>query len=230
MECGSLIEMADGKDTRTLCNSDKEPVYQKGASNSRAALPQFDPTAGIAVCGDATVYVIDSVLIPKEYFIDEDLELVEDQTQEVIDAPDPSDGLDYFKELLVAKGTLIQGVNTCNNMNPQFPNIDCLGEDGTVDVGPQGTFILILYYTILYCYIVYGMQCYTITYPHTRTPAYLVHSHSDYVPHTSTPNRNQIRIYIIVLYCLLTYIPLRSFLPSILNKNNINIISRCKCY
>jgi hypothetical protein len=230
MECGSLIEMADGKDTRTLCNSDKEPVYQKGASNSRAAMPQFDPTAGIAVCGDATVYVIDSVLIPKEYFIDEDLELVEDQTQEVIDAPDPSDGLDYFKELLVAKGTLIQGVNTCNNMNPQFPNIDCLGEDGTVDVGPQGTFILILYYTILYCYIVYGMQCYTITYPHTRTPAYLVHSHSDYVPHTSTPNRNQIRIYIIVLYCLLTYIPLRSFLPSILNKNNINIISRCKCY
>lgn len=137
MECGSLIEMADGKDTRTLCNSDKEPVYQKGASNSRAAMPQFDPTAGIAVCGDATVYVIDSVLIPKEYFIDEDLELVEDQTQEVIDAPDPSDGLDYFKELLVAKGTLIQGVNTCNNMNPQFPNIDCLGEDGTVDVGPQ---------------------------------------------------------------------------------------------
>jgi len=173
MECGSLIEMADGKDTRTLCNSDKEPVYQKGASNSRAAMPQFDPTAGIAVCGDATVYVIDSVLIPKEYFIDEDLELVEEQTQEVIDAPDPSDGLDYFKELLVAKGTLIQGVNTCNNMNPQFPNIDCLGEDGTVDVGPQGTFILILYYTILYCYIVYGMQCYTITYLHTCTPAYL---------------------------------------------------------
>jgi hypothetical protein len=211
MECGSLIEMADGKDTRTLCNSDKEPVYQKGASNSRAALPQFDPTAGIAVCGDATVYVIDSVLIPKEYFIDEDLELVEDQTQEVIDAPDPSDGLDYFKELLVAKGTLIQGVNTCNNMNPQFPNIDC---------GPQGTFILILYYTILYCYIVYGMQCYTITYPHTRTPAYLVHSHSDYVPHTSTPNRNQIRIYIIVLYCIVlsSYIYSSPFLPSVHSK------------
>lgn len=220
MECGSLIEMADGKDTRTLCNSDKEPVYQKGASNSRADMPQFDPTAGIAVCGDATVYVIDSVLIPKEYFIDEDLELVEDQTQEVIDAPDPSDGLDYFKELLVAKGTLIQGVNTCNNMNPQFPNIDCLGEDGTVDVGPQGTFILILYYTILYCYIVYGMQCYTITYPHTRTPAYLVHSHSDYVPHTSTPNRNQIRIYIIVLYCIVlsSYIYSSPFLPSVHSK------------
>jgi len=171
MECGSLIEMADGKDTRTLCNSDKEPVYQKGASNSRAAMPQFDPTAGIAVCGDATVYVIDSVLIPKEYFIDEDLELVEDLTQEVIDAPDPSDGLDYFKELLVAKGTLIQGVNTCNNMNPQFPNIDCLGEDGTVDVGPQGTSILILYYTILLYCIRYAMLYYYIpAYSHTCIP------------------------------------------------------------
>jgi hypothetical protein len=228
MECGSLIEMADGKDTRTLCNSDKEPVYQKGASNSRAALPQFDPTAGIAVCGDATVYVIDSVLIPKEYFIDEDLELVEDQTQEVIDAPDPSDGLDYFKELLVAKGTLIQGVNTCNNMNPQFPNIDCLGEDGTVDVGPQGTFILILYYTILYCYIVYGMQCYTITYPHTCTPAYLVHSHSDYLLHTPNrihPPRIEIEIefkseftslYCIVLYCIVflhIFLSVPSFRP-----------------
>ena len=143
-ECGSLIEMADGKDTRTLCNKDKEPVFQKGWANSRAVMPQFDPTAGIAVCGDATVYVIDSVLIPKDYFVDEEGEVVEDNVQEVIDAPDPNDGKDYFKELLIAKGTVTEGSNTCANTNPQFPNINCLGEDGTVDVGPQGMSYIVI--------------------------------------------------------------------------------------
>ena len=145
--------MADGKDTRTLCNKDKEPVFQKGWANSRAVMPQFDPTAGIAVCGDATVYVIDSVLIPKDYFVDEEGEVVEDNVQEVIDAPDPNDGKDYFKELLIAKGTVTEGSNTCANTNPQFPNINCLGEDGTVDVGPQGMshiVIIFLFYLTIY--------------------------------------------------------------------------------
>ena len=159
--------MADGKDTRTLCNKDKEPVFQKGWANSRAVMPQFDPTAGIAVCGDATVYVIDSVLIPKDYFVDEEGEVVEDNVQEVIDAPDPNDGKDYFKELLIAKGTVTEGSNTCANTNPQFPNINCLGEDGTVDVGPQGT------YYIPVC-----------------IPAYLVHNSDHFCVLLHTPNRN----------------------------------------
>jgi hypothetical protein len=159
MECGSLTEMAYGKDTRTLCNDDGEPVFQKGAANSRAALPQFDPTAGIAVCGGATVYVIDRVLIPGDYEDAEDSEVV-------MEPPASNVGMDIFKELLSAKGTVVQGSNTCADTNPQFPNIACLGEDGTVDVGPQGTsvyYIRYLYITVIYTV----MQCYTITYLHT---------------------------------------------------------------
>jgi len=134
-ECGALIEMTDGKDTRTLCDDDDKPIFQKGASNSRIDMPIFDPEAGIEVCG-GTVYVLDHVLVPADYFIDEDGEVVPETDQrEEVAGPNPNDGKDCYLELLTAKGML--GENTCNGANPQFPNVDCLGEDGTVNVSEQ---------------------------------------------------------------------------------------------
>merc|ERR1712238_533695 len=59
----------------------------------------------------------------------------EDAREEV--SVDVNDGKDYFKELLLATTTVVTGNNTCAGMNPQFPNIDCLGEDGVVDVSEQ---------------------------------------------------------------------------------------------
>jgi len=138
-KCSEKVPMTNGMSTRLLCEEGERntPIYLKGQGNSRIDLPQFNPQAGIDICGGGTIYIIDHVLVSKDYFIDEDGRVVpnEDQRDEVV--LDVNDGKDYYKELLVATTSVVTGINTCEGMNPQFPNIDCLGEDNTVDVSEQ---------------------------------------------------------------------------------------------
>mmetsp|Transcript_7303 Transcript_7303/g.7876 ORF Transcript_7303/g.7876 Transcript_7303/m.7876 type:complete len:626 (-) Transcript_7303:395-2272(-) len=140
--CSTKIEMTNGRSARLVCDKTevstrRVPIYLKGAGNSPVDLPEFNPEAGIAICGGGTIYIIDHVLVSKDYFINEDggVVSIEDAREEVV--VDINDGKDYFKELLIATTSVVTGVNICEGMNPQFPNIDCLGEDGVVDVSEQ---------------------------------------------------------------------------------------------
>lgn len=144
MDYSRKVPMTNGMST-LLRYEDGErntPIYLKGQGNSQIDLPQFNPDAGIDICGRGTIYIIDYVLVSKDYFIDEDGRVVpnDDQRDEV--ALDVNDGKDYYKELLTATTSVVTGVNTCESMNPQFPNIDFLGEDNTVDVSEQGMYLL----------------------------------------------------------------------------------------
>jgi len=86
-KCGEKVLMTNGQDTRLLCDDENdEPIYLKGNSNSRVDLPQFDPEAGIPTCGGGTIYLIDQVLVSKDYFINLSNEVVlnEGQGEEVV--------------------------------------------------------------------------------------------------------------------------------------------------
>jgi hypothetical protein len=62
--CGNLLEMMNGKDTRTIC-VDNVPVYQKGKGNPRTTdLPKFSMNDTFDICNGGTVYAIDDVLVP----------------------------------------------------------------------------------------------------------------------------------------------------------------------
>merc|ERR1712238_58082 len=143
-KCSAKVTMVNGQKTRLICDAEsnamstrRNPVYLKGDGNSRIDLPQFDPDAGIAICGGGTIFIIDHVLVSKDYFLNEGggVVSVADAREEV--SLDVNDGQDYFKQLLIATTSVVMGNNTCAGMNPQFPNIDCLGEDGVVDVSEQ---------------------------------------------------------------------------------------------
>jgi gluconolactonase len=62
--CGTLLEMMNGKNTRTICVDDV-PVYQKGKGNSRETdLPKFSMDDTFDICNGGMVYAIDDVLVP----------------------------------------------------------------------------------------------------------------------------------------------------------------------
>merc|ERR1712238_584691 len=143
-KCSAKVTMVNGQKTRLICDAESNavstrrvPIFLKGDGNSRIDLPEFDPTAGIPICGGGTIYIIDHVLVSKDYFLNEGggVVSVTDAREEV--SLDVNDGQDYFKQLLIATTSVVMGNNTCAGMNPQFPNIDCLGEDGVVDVSEQ---------------------------------------------------------------------------------------------
>jgi len=57
----NLLEMYNGKDSRTLCVDDV-PTYQKGADNSDDNLPAFT-TVDVTAC-NGVIHIIDGVLLP----------------------------------------------------------------------------------------------------------------------------------------------------------------------
>jgi transforming growth factor-beta-induced protein len=60
--CSDLLEMASGKDTRTICKNDKSDIFQKGGGNPdnrRPEIVDFDNKA----C-NGVIHVINRVIIP----------------------------------------------------------------------------------------------------------------------------------------------------------------------
>lgn len=60
LHCTTLVEMANTHDTRTVCRGSS--TYQKGAGNSRDAMPKI-VKADIAMCG-GVIHEVDHVLLP----------------------------------------------------------------------------------------------------------------------------------------------------------------------
>ena len=60
LHCTGKIAMANGDNSRTVCRSNK--IYQKGAGNSRSALPEI-VTADLKAC-NGVVHVVSQVLLP----------------------------------------------------------------------------------------------------------------------------------------------------------------------
>lgn len=58
--CTGLVEMGNGKDSRTVCVDDA--FYQKGAGNSRDAMPKI-VQADLKVC-NGVIHVVDQVMLP----------------------------------------------------------------------------------------------------------------------------------------------------------------------
>jgi len=101
--CSEQVEMTNGRSARWVCDKTemstrRVPIYLKGAGNSPIDLPEFNPDAGIALVGGGTIYILDHVLVSKDYFINEDGGVVSmaDAREEVV--VDINDGKDYFKE------------------------------------------------------------------------------------------------------------------------------------
>jgi uncharacterized surface protein with fasciclin (FAS1) repeats len=68
--CGGLVTMADGRDSRTVCEKDV-PTYQKGAGNSLGLGPRivdFD-VASTMQC-NAVVHLVDRLLLPRAMSLD----------------------------------------------------------------------------------------------------------------------------------------------------------------
>jgi transforming growth factor-beta-induced protein len=59
--CGDLLEMANGKDTRTKCD-DGKLTYQVGAGNEDDAQPVFVETDVVACNG--VIHILDKVMLP----------------------------------------------------------------------------------------------------------------------------------------------------------------------
>jgi len=125
--CGDLLEMLDGKDSRTLCDKDDKPMYQKGMGNSKISPPKFDANAAIALSDGAKVYTIDQVLLPKGYYVEDDGKIQQEETRKEIAAPDPTDGLkQYYLELLTSPSR--DGPNrtdVCLGSDPGYDNPPC---------------------------------------------------------------------------------------------------------
>jgi Fasciclin domain len=60
LQCGELLPMANGKDTRTYCFGDD--IFQKGAGNPLSKMPKL-LVKDIAVC-NGYVHIVDRVLVP----------------------------------------------------------------------------------------------------------------------------------------------------------------------
>ena len=121
----NLLEMLNGKDTRTKCkdNADRVaiPTYQKGAGNSADDEPMI-VTADIVAC-NGIVHIVDHVIIPN---MSEDAD--ESMASEVI----PEDGV------MTGAGTFSvtkppPGDNVCQGTDPKLAVIDCASifEDST---------------------------------------------------------------------------------------------------
>lgn len=62
-ECGGLLEMANGKDSRTICDKDSTPLYQRGGDNRHAGTaPEF--LSSMEICGGGVFYAISEVMLP----------------------------------------------------------------------------------------------------------------------------------------------------------------------
>jgi transforming growth factor-beta-induced protein len=60
LKCSALVKMANGKNTRTVCQSKK--IFQKGRGNSRSKMPQV-LTPDIKAC-NGVVHLVSQVLLP----------------------------------------------------------------------------------------------------------------------------------------------------------------------
>ena len=61
LECKNTIQMANGKNSRTVCRG--ASVYQKGAGNSRDDMPEIIES-DIAAC-NGILHVVDEVMLPR---------------------------------------------------------------------------------------------------------------------------------------------------------------------
>ena len=60
LECTGLIEMANGNESRTVCRDGS--TFQKGAGNSRDAMPEI-VTADVEAC-NGVIHVVSQVMLP----------------------------------------------------------------------------------------------------------------------------------------------------------------------
>lgn len=158
--CGDLLEMLDSKDSRTLCDLNKTPMYQKGPGNMKGESPQFDADSGIAVCGGATMYAVDAVLLPKAYSLsssgaittedevsaDEDHDGDDHDSDDAIsidstdmeeeDVDDADTDGEYYLNLLMSKSTDgLMRDDVCVGSDPGFENPAC---DDLTNLGQAG--------------------------------------------------------------------------------------------
>ncbi|KAL3904719.1 MAG: hypothetical protein SGARI_004797, partial [Bacillariaceae sp.] len=75
--------MANGKNSRTICEdfevglSTVSVKYQKGSSNLRSEMPRIvEPN--IAACDGSIVHIVDKVLLPPDFFLDNIVDIVDD--------------------------------------------------------------------------------------------------------------------------------------------------------
>lgn len=64
--CGDELEMLDSKMSTTVCNEGQH--HQNGGGNIELQ-PIFHADQGIPVCGGATIYIVDQLLIPEGFHV-----------------------------------------------------------------------------------------------------------------------------------------------------------------
>lgn len=160
--CGELIEMMNGKDTRTLCEKKSNNLYQKGYSNNRDTPPMVNE---IDKACNGYVYVINQVMLPKKYSemgMGEDSDQ-EDDEEDMAGTPDDdffvnmaddevlaeiefaeniaASGTFTAEDMILAKADIFDHPNPCADVLVGFPGaVDCLGEDDA-DVTEDPNFI-----------------------------------------------------------------------------------------
>ena len=62
LHCTALTEMANGRDSRTVCQRVAQKIYQKGAGNSRDKMPEII-AADVEAC-NGVIHVVSEVMLP----------------------------------------------------------------------------------------------------------------------------------------------------------------------
>ncbi|KAG7336530.1 fasciclin domain containing protein [Nitzschia inconspicua] len=65
LQCGELLPMANGKDTRTYCSDRSNDIFQKGVGNPLEKMPRV-LVRDIPMCRNIMVHIVDRVLLPSE--------------------------------------------------------------------------------------------------------------------------------------------------------------------
>ncbi|VEU41966.1 unnamed protein product [Pseudo-nitzschia multistriata] len=65
LECGGVVEMANGDESRTVCQDGK--IFQKGGLNAEDSMPEII-SADIETC-EGVLHVVDKVLLPQAEFL-----------------------------------------------------------------------------------------------------------------------------------------------------------------
>jgi len=141
--CGELLEMMDSKDSRTLCESDI-PMYQKGPANLKTSPPKFNVTDGIPVCGDAMMYTVDQVMLPREYTQGEKgaVTITVVTGEEVYSNATQAMYEDYYLYMLTAKSgaddlSAQDRDDVCAGSDPKFESPEC-DDEAFTNLGQAG--------------------------------------------------------------------------------------------